>query len=178
MMYCSVDEAYNNAQDDNIDLGGQIIMDEHCKVSNPNGFISAQGDMEDNKFMGTPLSKIKQDDDTFDDFSLETEVPKRNTTKYSHQYYIKQFLSGMQDDDFSCGKTQDPSIYDHVRTCKYCRVQIKKSLNSKTCDKAIIENFEGTTYFGYNFKELVIILVIGVIIIMILDLLVKIGRKV
>lgn len=96
-------------------------------------------------------------------------------------------------------------IYDHIQKCKYCRVQInqkiKQHYNNKYNlhpsvnkqhkqhnKKSILESFNPINtiketfssqelYLGYELKEIVIIILVGIIIIFILDLFVKIGKK-
>ncbi len=124
----------------------------------------------------------------------------KSKSKRSHQYYIKKFVKAMIDEaaslDNSIGSSSLESfanydVYNHVKRCKYCRSEAHKRLRSfyakenkdDTNIKKEIEGFENNftipkdILLGYDLKEIVIIIIIGIILIFILDLFVKIGRK-
>ena len=78
----------------------------------------------------------------------------------------------------------------HIKSCKYCKSKIKEKLNSNNVKQEItnvvennspmkfLEHFDGNiNIFGYNLKELIIIIMAGIILVFVLDLLVKIGRR-
>ena len=131
----------------------------------------------------------------------------KSKSKRSHQYYIKKFVMAMIDEtsnsdhmsnisiDNSIGSSSfenfaNYDVYNHVKRCKYCRSEAHKRLRSyyakENKDETNIkkEGFIGNNFtipkdilLGYDLKEIVIMIIIGIILIFILDLFVKIGRK-
>nr|QBK89008.1 MAG: hypothetical protein LCMiAC02_01010 [Mimivirus LCMiAC02] len=123
--------------------------------------------------------------------------------KYSHKYYIKKFIQEISDDDMiSMTSSQDDSVFDHIKKCKYCKSEINKKLKkhyskpikseepivkvtqpkqsnipyrevAKQVDIPLVPSIS----LGYDIKEIIIIFIIGIILIFILDLCVKIGKK-
>lgn len=172
MMYCGVDEAFNSQINNNkppTELQTEQIQQ-----------IQAEFKSEENPFK----HNICDDSLSFLDAQsvfTDNSVNSKYTVKRSHNYYIKKFMAGFIDDgSLSLGSVHDNDMYDHVKECKYCRSQISKkmkkhysSLNSKT------EPFTTTVasaICGYNFNEILIITLFGIILIFILDLFVKIGK--
>ncbi len=131
----------------------------------------------------------------------------RSKSKPSHQYYIKKFVRAMIDEasdqisnvslDNSIGGNSLESfanydVYNHIKSCKYCRSEAHKRLKAyyardsknekqikKTTEGFIGDNFTipKDILLGYDLKEIVIMIIIGIILIFVLDLFVKIGRK-
>ena len=78
--------------------------------------------------------------------------------------------------------------FDHIKSCKICRSKIKNklkkdivepfdvNLNCKSEESSVKKYFNLESY-GYNIKELLIIVIIGIVLIFFLDLIVKLARK-
>ena len=122
---------------------------------------------------------------TIDTKSMPSQKSKK--IKHGHQYYINKFINRLQNDDDSVESSQDDGIYDHIKCCKYCRMQINCKLkmnltNSPKEDKNKIVNehfnFDDNKIFGYDLKEILLIIVAGIIIICVIDLIVKLSRKI
>jgi len=113
-----------------------------------------------------------------------------NKSIHRHDYYIKKFIQQIIDDDMmSMTSSQDSAVYDHIKKCKYCKSQInaklkqhyknKKNPSTKSISKNIIcPKSIPTTILGYDIKEIIIIILIGLCLIFIFDLFVKIGKKI
>lgn len=166
-------------------------------------FFTAQGDMSKNGpyFEGTPISQLQDDDSVFDDFSLSdnslmTDLSSRKPKKLDHDYCTNSFLQSMLNGDAMSLDSQDSAVYDHIKKCKNCRQQINKKMKdyiktkvSETCEsKELVKNQskdknEGklkeffSENIGYDFKETIIIILAGIVFIFVLDLLVKIGKR-
>ena len=165
-------------------------------------FFTAQGDLNKN---GTSISSLRnQEKREKDDYSYldsnysellssESEEMKPSKSKFNHRYYINKFIKSIIDDGndtISLASSQDDELYDHIKVCKYCRNQInlrmknfyresvKENKTESVNIKKTIEEFKlPETVFGYSMKEILLIIVASVVIIFILDLLVRIGRK-
>ena len=101
--------------------------------------------------------------------------------KYSHNYYIKKFLQDISDDGdtLSLTSSQDDVVYEHIKKCKYCKTQINKNLKQqiqKKPESVIYPKILPTTILGYDIKEIIIIILVGICLIFVLDLFVKIGK--
>jgi len=222
MLYCAVDEAFDNPLSQQIKViekeqlrekhknelennvhqfynnnNIQSTTDFNNNISqypqiNEQPIFNAQGDYEENEinYEGTKISDIEQkynlNDETLSFLdSEETYKPP----KKSHNYYIRKFMNSITEDGsdiISRTSSQDGEIYDHLKKCKYCRTQInnklknyyKKDIVVKTENKKIEPKNNNTDIlFGYNLKEIIIILIVGICIILLLDIFVKIGRK-
>lgn len=115
--------------------------------------------------------------------------------KRTHQYYIRKFVKMMIDEsldnslDGSIYSSANYDVYNHMKSCKYCRTEANKRIKSYYSRdiKNGIEEFGNNLsnnftipkdiLLGYDLKDIVIIIIIGIILIFILDLFVKIGRK-
>jgi hypothetical protein len=155
-------------------------------------------EMEQDKYLD---SDLLESSDSFTCPSLPK--PKQS---HSHSYYIDKFINTLSTDDSvsTVGSFSDDSVadtYNHVRRCKFCRTEINKRMRSlaslssqssrsqqkepkltKPTKPKVTEGFDvisslKTSFAGYELKEIVIIILVGLIIIFILDLFVKIGRK-
>lgn len=158
-------------------------------------FFTAQGDYTKN---GTTINELKENEENDNDnlsfldsnFSHESSISLKPKKKLSHQYCINKVLSSLSDesDNISNYSSQNADAYDHVKKCKYCKNKINeimkmnsgsnstKEIELEKKDNHINEYFTTQT-LGYDFKELMIIILAGIILIFILDLLVKIGKK-
>lgn len=114
-------------------------------------------------------------------------IPK----KLSHSYCINKMVKSLVEDSdtysmISSDNGDNGSVYNHVKKCKYCKSKINEKLKN-TCntqpliqkcnDDNIIEYFD-IQHIGYNLKEVLIIILAGIVLVFILDLLVKIGKKI
>lgn len=157
-------------------------------------FMTAQGDYsKKGPYYSTQSETIKNnkqntpEDITLDslsllDYDLDS-APHKNKIKRDHNFYITQFMTSILD-DISLASSQDSSIYDHIKTCKYCRSEISKRIKGIKPDNKIEPFSFGdnlpslpTKIAGYEFNEIIIIVVVGIVIIFVLDLLVKIGTR-
>jgi len=110
---------------------------------------------------------------------------RKKHTKYSHNYYIKKFLQDISNDGDTLSLTSslDDIVYDHIKKCKYCKTKINKRLNKPYQKKLepiksiLSPKILPETILGYDIKEIIIVILIGICLIFILDLFVKIGRK-
>lgn len=214
-MYCAVSEAFDNPlkqqmqqmdRENNINNNRYMLEQNIDEYQQTNGiyptvadnnipFFTTQGNMR--KDSGTTISELKKkemcDDDTLSFFDSEySEDIKQTKPKLSHSYYINKFMRSIIDDGndiVSLASSQDDELYDHIKSCKYCRNQInikmknyyknqtvedKKDVPVKYKEKSLILPDK---IFGYNVKEIILIIVASIIIIFILDLLVRIGKR-
>lgn len=134
-------------------------------------------------------------DSTMSDNS--TKIPKsidQENKVIDHYYCINKIVKDIinEQDTFSMGSSENSALYQHVKTCKICKRKINeklrnhyKDLNQPIQNNQIIKpKEEQIEYFnfnvpnlGYNLKEILVIILGGIILIFILDLLVKIGKK-
>lgn len=212
MMYCGVDEAFNTQINKpiinkrNIEDGlAPPLFTAQGDLSNEGGYFDSAG--------GTPLSEIRRqiyEPSIYDDslslldsqssdsghifnqeFNQEFKQPvtqgkPKVQIKRSHNYYIKKFMLGFIDDgSLSMSSTQDNDVYDHIKSCKYCRSQINKKMKkhyskSKNQKNDIVETFtaDKPTICGYDLKEILVVILIGIVLIFLLDLFVKIGKNI
>lgn len=159
-------------------------------------------------------SMLSTDDNLSDDTGLSSNFNNSDNSKYklkiSHSYCINKFIKSIVDDGsdmLSLASSQDDELYDHIKSCKYCRTEINtrmkdiygdrqnlsqqshnsthKKYKSKQHKDRIQSKHENTKkemfindkIFGYNVKEIITIIAISIIIIFILDLLVRVGRR-
>lgn len=142
--------------------------------------------------------------DVIDSTYSDDSYPKEKK-KIDHAYYIDKFIKDISDDTElqSNGSCDNNDVYNHIKICKYCKLKINERLKkiastnqikiSKDESKQIQNSnstkisehfsstdstqFKFTEIFGYDLKELIIIILAGIILIFVLDLLVKIGKK-
>jgi hypothetical protein len=148
-----------------------------------------------------------------DDIDNDYYRKPKNKQPINHEYYITKFMRTILDDTMSNGiesmngssnstngalNSASSDVYDHVKSCKYCRSKISKKIKAyysteatakSTAQSSILglTNIEGFTdgklsipkniLLGYELKEIIIIIIVGIILIFVLDLFVKIGRK-
>lgn len=134
-----------------------------------------------------------------DDFEMSPDYNSyRMKRQLNHKYCINKFISIMYEsnDMTSMGSSDDADVYDHVKKCKYCKNQINKRMRDMPMDDdvepsrqpikpatGILGNKTIETFIpkfdslGYDFKEIIFIILAGVALVFILDLLVRIGRK-
>lgn len=215
-MYCAVTEAFENPlkqqvqqmdRDNNVNNYKSMLENNVDAYQHTNGiyptitennipFFTTQGNMRrDNS---TTLSELKRkemcDNDTLSLLDSEySEDLKQTKPKLSHRNYINKFLKSITDDGndmISLASSQDDELYDHIKSCKYCRSQINLRMKSyyKNQDIVVEKNNIPIKHkekslilpdkiLGYNVKEIILIIVASIIIIFILDLLVRIGKR-
>ena len=170
--------------------------------------IDLDSDQSINTIKGTTLSELqRQEDDSFFDDSnslldsnysdLLANNESESKAKLGHNFCINKFLKSIADDRsdiISLASSQDGQVYDHIRSCKYCRNQINQKMKKIYQNKT--EGFSQTEQqqeiskqtnqpsldlpdkiFGYKVKEIIIIITVSIMLIFILDLLVRVGRK-
>lgn len=203
-MYCSVDEAFDKKTEENKNNNDKQYnthkqQDPHYEdniINYPNyqsSFFTAQGDYSSNN--GTKISDLDITDNntltSYDDLSLLDSdylnssdiIQTDKKPEYSHNYCINNFIKSItKEDNMSLISSEDTGIYDHIKECKYCKNQINKKIKEHykpTSKPQITEKFNilSEKVIGYEFKDILIIIVIGLIVIFLLDFFVKIGRK-
>jgi hypothetical protein len=188
MMYSTVYEAFDNpTKKDNI---LQEVSENQNKFNNNNnnpkeptpldvpqhapGFFTAQGNL-----YGTSINDLHNNDSEDDSFSLPSILSNstEHNKKFSHEYCVSNFVNSITKDDSS----NIGSVYDHIKNCKQCRDQIRQNIKQQIEQKKEKFTVKGEqqvpTFFGYDLKEIALIVIAGIILICILDLIVKVGRK-
>jgi len=180
------------------------VEDSHYKKNIMPSFFTAQGDISsEGPYFGTTISELKSQEEklSFDDSLLDdvddvddvSLLIKNKKKEYSHNECINKFINNIIDDksDFLSLVSTKDDIYDHIKQCKYCRTEINMRLknfynskDNKTKQESgnkpkSIEKFNvlSNKFMGYEYREVFIVILAGIIIIFILDLLVRIGRK-
>jgi hypothetical protein len=166
-------------------------------------FFTAQGDYSSHgPYFGTSINELKDKTDEEmslpDNYSFSDEsLPslKKKSKSIDHNYCIERIVKALTEDleTTSMASTicEDmDAVYAHVKKCKYCKNKINKSIKemcpsphievpkptpSQQTHQNNVEHF--TQNIGYGIKELLIIILGGIILVFILDLLVKIGKK-
>jgi hypothetical protein len=127
--------------------------------------------------------------------SRSTELPKIQKHKHDHEYYINKFISDIYNRDLTSKissesdilSVDDNEIYKHIKKCNYCKDQIKAKFGGK---QNIFEDFSnqikdqfsrsddnlGQSQFPNNWKELIIIILIGTVVILLMDFFIKIVK--
>ena len=120
---------------------------------------------------------------------------KQTSKKHSCGYYMTKFIETIvHNDNTSITSSEDikntskfDDIYDHVKKCLFCRSHINAKMKKiyKENQNNQLEKFEPQDITGsalaqfkdFDIKEIIIIILIGIVIIFVLDMFVKIGRK-
>jgi len=148
------------------------------------------------------IDSLSFDNNTLsDEISLIPKSKKKNNTKnknndttkyFDHDYCVKIITKELlNNDDATLMSSHNGKIYKHVKNCDICKNKIKKNMKDQYCDKIEnniidskpnnIEHFkvpeEQSSVIGYDIKELVLIILGGIILIFVFDLLVKMGEK-
>lgn len=183
-------------------------------------FFTAQGDINTGNYFGTSISELKKKNSYDDEFSSFGEsnfsddtfsMPLREK-QMDHEECILKFMNGLSNNTENMSQcSENDKIYDHIKTCKYCRskinqkmkktekyinqnnennenkgekeskekVKVKEYFDSNISNKSnnIVNEYFSVDSIGYDLKELLVILLSGIILVFILDLLVKIGKK-
>lgn len=119
-------------------------------------------------------------------FSSYSEVPVKSiqkapqkVSKYMHKYYVKLFMQTLLKDRkniengsyMSDCESDDNEMYDHIKGCKICKNMIRE----KNKKEDVIEPF--SILDKPEYKKIIVIILIGLILIIVIDLFVRIGRK-
>lgn len=135
------------------------------------------------------MSLITKKSNNTNNCSFNNKKQLMDFSKIDHQYYIDKMIKGFTDDSDinSLASSKNNNVYNHVNKCKYCKTKINEKIKKKIkSNKGINNNEKKLEFFshdefrynfGYDLKELLIIILSGLSLIFILDLLVKIGRK-
>jgi len=181
--------------------------------NNNNPYFTVQGDMESREnIKGTKISDLQVDeseidssDSLFDELSTNSTTPSlsslpsvSSTSTLSvdhssiidrgHEFYIRAFIKDYKDmESFRLSRKEYKDIYEHVKTCQYCKDEIKLRLNGKdvTVNKSqdhIINNkpkhnMIDNNITDNNLKELAVVILIGIVIILLLDFFTKIKSQ-
>jgi len=110
-----------------------------------------------------------------------------------HYYCINTFIKTFIEnpDVTSRSSTLNDNVYRHIKTCKFCKRKISertKQSNTVASDKTPAQKLSLSNdsildqltqeNLGYDLKEIALIILAGIILVFILDLLVRIGRKI
>jgi hypothetical protein len=138
------------------------------------------------------LDSDYSDDSLFDPSIMKNKTPETKK-KIDHNYYINKTIKSLLEDQdshsfSSLASSQNNYIYKHVKSCKYCKDKINKKMKEhfipeiskpiqQITNNPDIKEYFDMTNLGYDLKEILIIILAGIVLIFILDLLVKIGRR-
>src|SRR5689334_6815976 len=89
--------------------------------------------------------------------TLDSEIIDRTT--HNHNYYIDRLLKNYFNDNAST--SSDDELYRHIKSCKQCKTQINSTIKSKVCNNTI---------YGFSFKEALLMVFIGILLVFIIDL--------
>lgn len=181
MIYCSVDEAFDKSLDKQYNPHNNPL---------PN-IYNTQGDIESltSNNYGTPISQI-------DTISAESTTPKKpqhpifrhhETDKIPnvrHDYCIKRFVDSiLYNDDTRTVDSSDDQLYNHLKTCKYCKTQVNTKIKqyydkptTSTTSKEIIKVEEGFNDTDYNIKEIILIILVAILLVCVIDLIIKFSK--
>ena len=215
---------YNNYNDESVDQYSDPYTNDHQSYTNTNqSFITTQGNVEPINKQGTRISDLRRDKDdsslgsilddslfSSEEASIESSISNDTIVPYkkshsmkdrTHEYYIRNFIKDFGDNDSSSlTKHEYEDTYDHIKTCKYCKDEIKLRMNGndikapplkQTLDiprtnpekyskpnKYYDQGNKIKAYLSENsdIKEIVVVVLIGIVIIFLLDLFAKISK--
>lgn len=106
----------------------------------------------------------------------------------SHEYYVNDFLNSFKAEDSSIVSDN----FDHIRECQICRTMIKVKLDKQDKQskqdkqvEPVVEQFDipkykeniVNTFTNPDNKSILVIILIGLLLIIVIDLFVRIGRR-
>ena len=104
--------------------------------------------------------------------------------KIKHEYYVDKMVKCLLEDQESVASSNSNNyVYQHVKSCKICKGQVNKKMKDhflpelQVIQVNTVKNENFGSMLGYDLKEILIIILAGIILIFILDLLVKIGKR-
>lgn len=184
MIYCDMGDAFDN-----------ITLNELSSSSNSsyNGY-SKNDQKKDNCSIGSRSKNME----------CEKKLLPKGNKVYVHEYYVNDFLNSLKNAD---NVSTISDNFNHVKECKICRTMIKLKLSKKEntdfdyCGKnnnnsnsnnnynipnnAVVEQFSlpaykesiVNTFTSSDNKSILVIILIGLLIIIVIDLFVRIGRR-
>lgn len=198
MSYCDVAEAFDNPlrkqleqfeNENNINNYKQYIQGEHNYKDNNPSYFDAQGDLKAETSIESLKNDTFDDDSSFDissdSFSTDlksyasssSDISNNIMHDYSHEYYIRNYINYMfYSDDHKLSKKDINNINDHVRKCKFCKDETLLRMNGKNKTTSKVDKIINLSNIKYDIKEIVIIVLIGIIIIFILDMFFKLRK--
>jgi len=149
---------------------------------------------EDNKsFMSRDLDNISFNSNSLDNY--RNKYIRKPYNKISHSFCINRFISNIIKDDILDEDTDtqnlsqednnnnNNNIYNHIKSCKSCRVHIKyklkdyyMNLNKNKNNNNINNNNNNNNLVNYPSKQLAVILAVSIILLLLLDIIVKITK--
>lgn len=100
----------------------------------------------------------------------------KNKRTHSHEYYIRNFLREFKGDDTtSLSGEEIEEVYDHIKSCRYCRDTVKED-KVKAPESKPEES--GSDFFGTNIKEIILVIAAGIIVMLIIHLLLNLSKKI
>lgn len=183
--------AFFTAQGDYSNQGPYKAPDKSKNKGHNKGKTVAQL-REENKTMDSDTFSLVDsefsNDSLFDPSILQMKNQKKK--KMSHEYYIEKMVKSLLEDHDSNPSSpstvsSNNNIYKHVKSCKICKDRINKKMKEyfkpelqiKEQDNKNNKGQHNNLDLGYDLKEVLIIILAGVVLIFILDLLVKIGKR-
>lgn len=197
---------YNKINDNNHPSYFTAQGDYESNNYDGNNFGHILDNDEKNKVKGTTIKQLKKIDNdkinnivnkkanedllslddsfTFDDISLNTKYTNNNNI--DHEAYVNIITKELLNDNSSLMSSHNGKIYKHVKSCKICKSKIKHIMKDQYCDPIVnnviggnvVENFDSSyNIIGYDVKELLLIILGGIILIFVFDLLVKMGSR-
>lgn len=183
MIYCSVDEAFDKSLDERYNSNNKSI---------PN-IYNTQGDIESltSNNYGTPISQIESQP------SIESTPPKKTQQhpifrhhemdkipNVRHDYCIKRFVDSIiYNDDTRTVDSSDDQLYNHLKTCKYCKTQVNTKIKQyydkptiTTTTKEVTNIEEGFNDTDYNVKEIILIILVAILLVCVIDLIIKFSK--
>jgi hypothetical protein len=135
-------------------------------------------------------TQYNEEEDEIDSVFSEP-TKKQKKTYYTHDYYISSFLDGIYNN-----RKGQSKVYQHVSNCNYCKTVIKQkmsglnqpsqqtvspsstSLSPSLSPPSPPENKPSTPIvISDDVKDILIVVIVGIVLIFILDLFIKIRRK-
>lgn len=202
-MYCAINEAFdNNNNDYNNDHNVYSKFNKYIRDKQP-----LSNNTNNNNFTGTTINDLHNsptkdidvisfpntiDSNIVNDENIITK--SRLKRPKDHRYYVTIFMklissesdgSSLSSDSFLNDNNDD--VFEHVKLCRKCRREINKRIKdksgnlstvaSKKRNPPVVEHFSPDVN-NYNIKEILLIILSGIILIFVLDLIIRIGKKV
>jgi hypothetical protein len=174
------DNNYFTAQGDLTKNNYGTSISELRKKEDDSLFDDDMSILDSNYSEASKISKHKvSKNDTFNNNNTNNNnTNNNNKINFGHKYYISKFIRSMLNDGndtLSLESSQDDGMYEHIKTCKYCRNQINMKMRmyyntpnnkkiegmvniEKNQDKSNNTNFKlndlklPEDFFGYNIK--------------------------
>jgi hypothetical protein len=101
---------------------------------------------------------------------------KQKKTYYTHDYYISSFLDGIYNN-----RQGQSKVYHHVSNCNYCKTVIKQKMSGTTQIVPQIPQkinvSSSPIVISDDVKDILIVVIVGIVLIFILDLFIKIRKR-